>query len=99
MIVPSSAGKIDLWLFSGDTMQETLQHIFDLAAGRHINSDKTNYFSCEEIKIKSNKDMFLQLDGEPIPPSKSVYISVNPQSLRVLVPNDLPRPLFSKDRL
>ena len=92
-------GKIDLWLFSGDTMQETLQHIFDLAAGRHIDSDKTSYFSCEEIKIKSKKDMFLQLDGEPIPPSKNVNISISPQSLRVLVPNDLPRPLFSKDHL
>ncbi len=92
-------GKIDLWLFSGDTIQETLQHIFDLAAGRHINSDKTSYFSCEEIKIKSKTDLFLQLDGEPIPPSKSVNISIKPQSLRILVPRDLPRPLFSNDPL
>ena len=92
-------GKIDLWLFSGDTLQETLQHILDLAAGRHINSDKTSYFSCEEIRIKSKKDLFLQLDGEPIPPSKTVNISIKPLSLRVMVPSDLPRPLFSKDQL
>lgn len=92
-------GKMDLWLFSGDTMQETLQHIFDLASGRHINSEKTSYFSCDEIKIKSKKDLFLQLDGEPIPPSKNVHISIKPLSLRVLVPNDLPRPLFSKDQI
>ena len=90
-------GKMDLWLFSGDTIQETLQHIFDLAAGRHIDSDLTSHYSCEEIKIKSKTDLFLQLDGEPISPSKSVSISIKPQSLRVLVPNDLPRPLFSKD--
>lgn len=92
-------GKIDLWLFSGDTLQETLQHIFDLAAGRHVNSENTSYFSCEEIKIKSSKDLFLQLDGEPIPPSKTVNISISPLSLKVMVPNDLPRPLFSKDQL
>lgn len=92
-------GKIDLWLFSGDTMQEILQHIFDLASGRHINSDKTSYYSCEEIRIKSKTDMYLQLDGEPIPPSKNVAISIKPQSLKVLVPNDLPRPLFSKDEI
>jgi len=92
-------GKIDLWLFSGDTMQETLHHIFELASGRHINSDKTSYYSCEEIKIKSKTDLFLQLDGEPIPQSKNVTISIKPQSLKVLVPNDLPRPLFSKDEL
>lgn len=92
-------GKIDLWLFSGDTMLETIQHIFDLAAGRHINSEKTSYYSCEEIKIKSKTDLFLQLDGEPIPPSKTVNISIKPQSLRVLIPSDLPRPLFSKDQI
>jgi len=92
-------GKMDLWLFSGDTIQETLQHIFDVAAGRHIDSDLTSHYSCEEIKIKSKTDLFLQLDGEPIPPSKSVSISIKPQSLRVLVPNDLPRPLFSKDHI
>ena len=91
--------KLTSGYFQGDTLQETLQHIFDLAAGRHINSDKTSYFSCEEIQIKSNKDMFLQLDGEPIAPSKSVNISISPQSLNVLVPNDLPRPLFSKDNI
>jgi len=92
-------GKIDLWLFSGDTLQETLQHIFELAGGRHITSDKTSYFSCEEIKIKSEKDMFLQLDGEPIPQSKNVVISVKPRSLKVMVPNDLPRPLFSEGKI
>jgi len=92
-------GKIDLWLFSGDTLQETLQHIFELAGGRHITSDKTSYFSCEEIKIKSEKDMFLQLDGEPIPQSKNVAISVKPRSLKVMVPNDLPRPLFSEGKI
>ena len=92
-------GKIDLWLFSGDTLQETLQHIFELAGGRHITSEKTSYFSCEEIKIKSETDMFLQLDGEPIPQSKDVAISVKPQSLKVMVPNDLPRPLFSEDKI
>ena len=90
-------GKMDLWLFSGDTMQETLQHIFDLASGKHVDSKKTNHFSCQEIKIKSKTDLFLQLDGEPISPSKSVNISIKPQSLRVLVPNELPRPLFSED--
>ncbi len=92
-------GKMDLWLFSGDTIQETLQHMFDLAAGRHIDSDLTSHYSCKEIKIKSKTDLFLQLDGEPISPSKSVSISIKPQSLRVLVPNDLPRPLFSKDHI
>jgi len=92
-------GKMDLWLFTGDTMQETLQHVFDLAAGRHIDSEKTCYFSCKDIRIKSKTDLFLQLDGEPIPPSRNVNISIKPKSLKVLVPSDLPRPLFSNENL
>ena len=65
----------------------------------HILFKGSRNYSCEEIKIKSSKDLFLQLDGEPIPQSKTVNISINPLSLKVLVPNDLPRPLFSKDQL
>jgi len=90
-------GRMDLWLFSGDSMIETLQHLFDLAAGRHLDSAKTFQRSCQEIKIESNTDVYLQLDGEPILPSKKVSISMEPQALRVMVPENLPRPLFMKD--
>ena len=89
-------GSMDLWLFAGDTMLETLQHMFDLASGKHFSSEKTNYIPCKEVIIKSKTDLYLQLDGEPIAPSKKVTIDIRPRSLRVLVPKDVPRPLFSK---
>ena len=91
-------GKMDLWLFAGDTMQETVQHMYDLASGRHFESDKISYITCEEILIKSKQELFLQLDGEPVQPSKKVNIAINPQSLKVFVPKELPRRLFSKER-
>jgi diacylglycerol kinase family enzyme len=88
-------GSMDLWLFDGDTMAEIVQHIFDLASGAHIDSEKTRKISCKEISIKSKSDLYLQLDGEPIKPSKKVKIRIQPKSLRVMVPQDTPRPLFS----
>lgn len=91
-------GSIDLWLFAGDSLFETLQHLFDLASGNHISSDKTTLIPCKEILIKSKTDLYLQLDGEPIFPAKEVSIDIRPQSLRVLVPRDVPRPLFSKSQ-
>jgi len=90
-------GSMDLWLFAGDTLLETLQHMFDVASGKHFSSEKTNYIPCKEVIIKSKTDLYLQLDGEPIVPSKKVSIDIRSQALRVLVPPDVPRPLFSKN--
>jgi YegS/Rv2252/BmrU family lipid kinase len=89
-------GSMDLWLFAGDTLMETLQHMFDLASGKHFSSEKTNYIPCKKVIIKSKTDLYLQLDGEPIAPSKKVTIDIRTQALRVLVPRNVPRPLFSK---
>jgi YegS/Rv2252/BmrU family lipid kinase len=92
-------GRMDLWLFSGDSMLETLQHLFDLAAGRHLDSEKTIQIACQEVKIQSNTDVYLQLDGEPIAPSKNVIIAIQPQALKVMVPENPPRSLFMKNPL
>ncbi len=92
-------GSMDLWLFAGDSLMETLQHLYDLASGQHLDSEKARRFPCRNIKIKSKTDLYLQLDGEPAPPSKKVTIQIHPKSLRVLVPRDLPKPLFSQELL
>jgi diacylglycerol kinase (ATP) len=92
-------GCMDLWLFFGDTMLETFQHVVDLATGRHMDSENTMQISCQEIKIKSPVELYLQLDGEPIKPSRSITISIQPQALRVMVPDKLPRSLFTIDAL
>ncbi len=72
-------GRMDLWLFSGDSMLETLQHLFDLAAGKHLDSENTIQYSCQEIKIKSNTDLYLQLDGEPISRPRMSTYQLNPK--------------------
>ena len=90
-------GIFDLWLFSGDSIMETFQHIYDLASGRHFSSKKINSVLCKEILIKSETDLYIQMDGEPISPAKNITISIQPQALRVLVPDKLQRPLFSEN--
>jgi diacylglycerol kinase (ATP) len=92
-------GLMDLWLFEGESMVEIAQHMVDLASGKHLDSKKTRQITCRDIKMKSDADIYLQLDGEPISPSKNVTISLKPESLKVMVPRDLPRPLFSKNEL
>ncbi|MFL7813424.1 MAG: diacylglycerol kinase family protein [Anaerolineales bacterium] len=92
-------GRMDLWLFSGDSLLETFQHVVDLASGRHLDSSKTMQISCQEIKIKSAAELYLQLDGEPIIPSRSITISIQPLSLKVMVPETMPRALFTSKAL
>lgn len=90
-------GRMDLWLFSGDSMLEILQHLFDLAAGKHLDSENTIQKTCQEIRIHSSTDVYLQLDGEPIPPSSNIKFTIEPLALKVMVPDSLPRPLFMND--
>jgi diacylglycerol kinase (ATP) len=92
-------GSMDLWLFAGDTPLETMQHIIDLASGKHLDSKNTKRYSCREISISSKSDLYLQLDGEPLPPAKKISISIKPQSLRVMIPDSLPKPLFTTNPL
>jgi diacylglycerol kinase (ATP) len=92
-------GLMDLWLFVGDSMIEILQHMYDLASGKHLDSEKTRRIPCQDIRIKSESEIYLQLDGEPVSPSRDVHISIKPLSLKVMVPSELPRPLFSRNSL
>jgi len=92
-------GSMDLWLFTGDSMIEILQHMYDLASGKHLDSAKTRRIPCQDVRIKSEKEIYLQLDGEPVTPSQNVHITIKPNSLKVMVPSDLPRPLFSRKDL
>jgi len=91
-------GKMDLWLFSGDSLIEIYQHMYDLASGKHLTSKKINSIQCKDIMIKSDTDLFIQMDGEPISPAKDVNISIKPKALRVLVPDKLSRQLFSESK-
>jgi YegS/Rv2252/BmrU family lipid kinase len=92
-------GTMDLWLFSGESLVEIAQHMYELASGKHVDSENTRRIPCQEIKIQSDVDIYLQLDGEPITPSQKVNFSIKPRGLKVMVPSDLPRQLFQKENL
>src|SRR4030065_1752198 len=90
-------GAIDLWLFEGDTLGDTIERTWDLFAGRHVDSEKVHCITFQHLMLESDKPLYVQVDAEPIPfNERSIEIKVIPKGLRLLVPNVTPRILFSQ---
>ncbi len=90
-------GLMDLWLFSGDTLLETAQRVWDLYSGRHLHSNQARCIPFRKLRLSSDAPLYIQLDGEPVADDSSVTIEVHSRALRVLVPDGAPRALFSED--
>ncbi len=88
-------GVMDLWLFAGETLVETLTHAWNLWSGRHIHSDQVQCVPFRKLYMTSDSTVYLQVDGEPINSDKEVHVEVRQNALRVLVPEIAPRNLFS----
>lgn len=89
-------GLLDLWLFKGETMGDTLQIAWDLLAGRHHQSERVLHYPFRSLILESDSKMFVQVDGEPIHTEGPVEIDVVPRALKVLVPPNTPHRLFDK---
>ncbi len=90
-------GAMDLWLFEGDTLGDTIQMAWDLYAGRHVDSDRVRYISFKHLRLESDLPLYVQVDAEPLPyHSHTIEIKVISQGLRLLVPKETPRELFGK---
>jgi diacylglycerol kinase family enzyme len=90
-------GAMDLWLFEGDTLGDTIQMAWDLYAGRHVDSNRVRYTPFKHLRLESDSTLYVQVDAEPLPnDAHSIEIDVISRGLRLLVPRLTPRELFSK---
>jgi diacylglycerol kinase family enzyme len=89
-------GRMDLWLFAGDTVFETIRHAWDIFSGRHLKSNRARCIPFKNLRLYSDQRMEIQLDGEPMEGNREVEIEVRSQSLCILAPTGAPRTLFSE---
>ncbi len=88
-------GLMDLWLFEGDTLGDTIQMAWDLYAGRHVDSERVHYVPFKQLVLESDSQLYVQVDAEPLEcNAKSIEINVTSRALRLLSPRELPRELF-----
>lgn len=91
-------GRMDLWLFEGDTIGDTVQGLWDLVTGLHIESDKFHCYAFQSLTLKSDSPLYVQVDAEPVAyDSNEIQVTVKPHALRILVPESTPRPLFKEN--
>jgi diacylglycerol kinase family enzyme len=90
-------GVMDLWLFAGETVWETIQQAWDLFSGQHLQSDRARCLTFQRLQLRSDRQMYIQLDGEPLDGSKEINIEVRSKKLKILVPENAPRALFAEE--
>lgn len=89
-------GQMDLWLFEGSTLDETLIQAWNLLSGRHVQSARVHRVPFQKISLRSNTQLYMQIDGEPEQGNRQIDIEVVPQALRVLVPRKAPQSLYTQ---
>jgi YegS/Rv2252/BmrU family lipid kinase len=88
-------GMMDLWLFSGETIFETIRQAWDIFQGHHVNSHIAHRIPFQNLRLMSNNEIFIQVDGEPlINRDYNIDINVRQQILKIIVPRNAPRLLF-----
>lgn len=81
-------GEMDLWLLSGETLADTFRHFFDLVAGRHLTSDQARCIPFQSVRIESDANFSIQVDGDPVLGGKTAEIKIQHRALKVLMPEN-----------
>lgn len=79
-------GLMDLWLFPGSTVEETVRHALEVATMQHVSSKTIQRISFRQLRVESASPIYLQMDGDPAPTSHRLEVEVLHRSLPLLVP-------------
>jgi YegS/Rv2252/BmrU family lipid kinase len=92
-------GVMDLWLFEGQSVLDTIQHAWNLFSGRHLYSDQANCIQFRTLRLFSDQTLEIQIDGEPMAGTKDVIIEIHHKALKILVPSEAPGTLFTEEKV
>lgn len=88
-------GLMELWLFDGTSLEHILQQAWSLWSGQHVNSNRVQCLPFQKIRMESDSPIYIQMDGEPEIGGEHVTIEVLPRLLKVLIPDQASKSLFS----
>ncbi len=88
-------GIMDLWLFRGHSFQDALKQGIDLWSGRHLSSEQVEHLEVDHLVLSAGERLFVQVDGEPVMAKETATLRVKHRALKILVPAQTDRSLFS----
>ncbi|MEA3308002.1 MAG: diacylglycerol kinase family protein [Chloroflexota bacterium] len=87
-------GMLDIFIFKGLGLSYILRHLVHILSGRHVQDPSVIQILARQLRLETTPEVIVQLDGEPCLETP-VTISLVPRALRLLVPPQAPRDLFS----
>jgi diacylglycerol kinase family enzyme len=90
-------GVMDLWLFDGETLGDVVQLAWEVYSGSHVRSENVQRVEFSHLRLESESRLYVQMDGEPAEWDGCVDITVEAQSLQIMVPSRIRHDLFSHD--
>ena len=79
-------GEFDLWLLSGNSLADALRQAYDLWRGYHLTSSMARRIPFRTLRVEAEVPFLVQADGEPIPETRQVLVSIQPRALKLLMP-------------
>lgn len=79
-------GEFDLWLLSGNSLADALMRAYELWRGHHLTSDMARRIPFRHLRVAADSPFLVQADGEPLPETHEVNITIKSRALRMLIP-------------
>lgn len=83
-------GEMDLWVFRGRGPGAALRNAWNLLRGAHVNDPEARRMPFRKITIETENPVPMHRDGEAVPDTRRIEISVCRHSLKILAPRHAP---------
>ncbi len=91
----SDDGLLDLCVVRSPKKLERIIVMLDFLLQRNERRKWVTYKTCKSVEIRTHKPVNFQVDGEPVGHTPATF-SIVPGALKVIVPQEIPENLFSK---
>jgi diacylglycerol kinase (ATP) len=91
----SDDGLLDVCIVRSPKKLERIIVMFDFLLQRNERRKWVTYTTCKSVEIRTRKPVNFQVDGEPLGRTPATF-TVVPGALKVIVPQETPEDLFSK---
>jgi len=79
-------GLLDIWLFSGNNLNDALRHAYNMWRGHHVNAEDVRRITFNNLRIEGESPFWIQTDGEPRGSAHSAEIKIRSHALKMLMP-------------